>query len=290
MAKDKYTAVWVSHSTISDFLNCPRAYFLKNVYRSLKTGHKINIISPPLALGQAVHEVIESLSVLAVDKRFADSLIEKFENVWKRVSGIKGGFPNKDVEQKYKSRGEEMLRRLKNNPGPLKNLAVKIKMKLPHFWLSEEDNIILCGKIDWLEYLKDTESVHIIDFKTSKRNEDPNSFQLSIYLLLVTNCQSRPVAKASYWYLERDDGLISQRLPDLEASREKVLKIAKQVKLARQLDRFKCPHGEKGCSFCRPFEAVVRGEGIFVGVDDMKQDIYVVERTFGESEDKSEIL
>lgn len=290
MAKDKYTAVWVSHSTISDFLNCPRAYFLKNVYRSPKTGHKMNIISPPLALGHAVHEVIEALSILTVDKRFADSLIKKFENVWKKVSGIKGGFPNKDVEQKYKIRGEAMLRRLQNNPGPLKNLAVKIKMKLPYFWLSEEDNIILCGKIDWLEYLKDTESVHIIDFKTGKRDEDSNSFQLSIYLLVVTNCQSRPVEKASYWYLERDDGLISQKLPDLEKSREKVLKIAKQVRFARQLDRFKCPHGEKGCSFCQPFEAVVRGEGVFVGVDDMKQDIYVVEKNSYKEEDKSEIL
>ena len=61
---DKYTAYWVSHSSINDFLKCPRAYFLKNVYKDPKTGRKIKLISPPLALGQAVHEVVESLSVL----------------------------------------------------------------------------------------------------------------------------------------------------------------------------------------------------------------------------------
>ena len=37
MAVDKYTAVWVSHSSMGDFLKCPRAYFLHNVYKDPKT-------------------------------------------------------------------------------------------------------------------------------------------------------------------------------------------------------------------------------------------------------------
>ncbi|QQS44706.1 PD-(D/E)XK nuclease family protein [Candidatus Roizmanbacteria bacterium] len=92
--------------------------------------------------------------------------------------------------------------------------AVKIKEDLPHYWLSEEDNIILCGKIDWLEYLPETDSVHIIDFKTSKYDEDGDSLQLPIYYLLVTNTQKREVSKASYWYLERNDDLTEKELPD----------------------------------------------------------------------------
>jgi len=98
MAEDKYTATWVSHSSISDFLQCPRAYFLKHVYRDPKTGHKIKITSPPLALGQAVHEVLESLSTLPVEERFRNSLIEKFHTVWQKLSGKKGGFVNEEVE------------------------------------------------------------------------------------------------------------------------------------------------------------------------------------------------
>jgi len=70
MPKDIYSAVYVSHTSISDFLVCPRAYFLKNVYRDPKTRHKIKLMSPPLALGQVIHEVLESLSLLPTEDRF----------------------------------------------------------------------------------------------------------------------------------------------------------------------------------------------------------------------------
>ena len=199
---DKFTATWVSHTSISDFLRCPRAYFLKNVYRDPKTRHKIKLMSPALALGSAVHEVLESLSVLPKQTRFSESLISKFENVWQKVSGRNGGFTNSESEYKYKTRGQDMLRRVMNNPGHLVNPAVKIQMDLPQFWLSEEDNIMLCGKVDWLEYLPETDSVHIIDFKTGKSEEDPASLQLSIYHLLVHHCQKYKVSMASYWYLD----------------------------------------------------------------------------------------
>ena len=89
MPPDKYAAVWLSYSSISDFLRCPRTYFLKNVYKDSKTGRKIMLMSPPLALGQAVHEVVESLSVLPVEQRFIQPLVEKFETTWKKVSGKK---------------------------------------------------------------------------------------------------------------------------------------------------------------------------------------------------------
>src|SRR5712672_1627343 len=109
MAQDKYSAVWVSHTSICDYEQCPRAYYLKHVYKDSTTNHKIKLMSPPLALGQAVHEVIESLSVLPVEKRFDVPLIQKFELSWKKVSGEKGGFTNSETEQRYKVRGEEML-------------------------------------------------------------------------------------------------------------------------------------------------------------------------------------
>ena len=38
MPKDKYTATWVSHTSLSDYIKCPRAYFLKNVYKDPQTG------------------------------------------------------------------------------------------------------------------------------------------------------------------------------------------------------------------------------------------------------------
>ncbi len=290
MSQDKFSAVWVSHTSISDFLKCPRAYYLNNVYKDPSTGHKVKLMSPALALGQAVHEVVESLSVLPTTDRFKEPLHNKFVRAWNKVSGIKGGFHDEDQEAQYRARGESMLQRVLDNPGPLKNLAVKIKMDLPYYWLSETDNIILCGKVDWLEYLPDQDAVHIVDFKTSKNDEDPNSLQLPIYYLLVSNCQHRQVVKASYWYLDRNTELTPKELPDPEESQAKILKIAKEISLARKLNRFKCPHGDQGCQACRPLEAIQRHEATFVGVNEYNQDIYILEKHSHVKTEDSEIL
>lgn len=275
MSKDKYSAVWVSHTSISDFLKCPRAYYLNNVYKNPDTGNKIQLMSPPLALGSAVHQVVESLSTLPTEDRFKKSLIDRFNQVWNKFSGKRGGFFSDSSQQRYKQRGEEMLRSLMENPGPLAQLAVKISQDLPHYWLSEEDNIILCGKVDWLQYLPDEDAVHIIDFKTGRKKEDDRSLQLPIYYLLVANVQKRQVAKASYWYLSTDSEPEEQDLPDLETAHKQVLQIAKKIKLARQLEHFKCPQGDEGCPVCRPYERIIAGEGELVGTNDFGQDVFV---------------
>lgn len=232
-------------------------------------------MSPALGLGQAVHDTLESLSVLPTKDRFKDSLLTNFDQSWQKVTGKKGGFTSDDTEAQYKKRGQEMIRRVMTNPGPVANLAVKIKEDLPHYWLSEDDSIILCGKIDWLEYLPDTDSVHIIDFKTGKSREKEGSLQLPIYHLLVHNTQKRNVISASYWYLAHSDELEPKELPDLDQAHDQILEIAKKIKLARQLNVFKCPHGGD-CFACKDLERVVAGEGELVGQNDFGQDIFIL--------------
>jgi ATP-dependent helicase/DNAse subunit B len=274
MTKDKYKATWVSHSSISDFLTCPRLYYLRSVYKDPKTGHKITLMTPPLALGQAVHDVIDEISKLPADKRMDVSLGKRLEAAWKNIEGKKGGFKTEREEKDYKQRGLDMLRKLEENPGPLVRKAIKVKQDLPYFWISDEDNIILCGKIDWIEYLDGTNSVHIIDFKTGKNEEPQESLQLPIYYVLATNIQKRKVDRLSYWYLDKDDVPSKQNLPDLEGAKIKVLDVARRVKLARQIDHFKCPKG--GCYACRDLERILKGEGERVGVSNYNQDIYVL--------------
>jgi ATP-dependent helicase/DNAse subunit B len=58
---DKYKAIWLSHSSYNDFLNCPRGYYLKNVYKDPKTKNKISLLSSATSLGSAVHLSIETL-------------------------------------------------------------------------------------------------------------------------------------------------------------------------------------------------------------------------------------
>jgi len=273
---DEYNATWVSHSSISEFLKCPRAYYLKYVYKNPKNGHKMTVVTPPLALGQAVHEVLESLAVLPVEERLKISLVKKLDPVWLKITGKKGGFKNFEEEGEYRSRAIQMLINLQENPGPILKKAIKIKskMNLPHYWLNSEEGIILSGKIDWLEYREKDDSVRIIDFKTGKNEEKEDSLQLPIYLLVAVNKQNRKVSGASYWYLDRDDGIVDKKLPDLKESYDKVYKIAKRIQLARKINHFKCPKG--GCYACRPYERILKGEGEFVGVSDTRQDIYVI--------------
>jgi len=287
---DEFGAIWVSYSSIRDFLKCPRAYYLKNIFKDPRTERKIQIVSPSLSLGQVVHRVLESLSFLPRQKRFDKPLPDRFEEEWQKISGEKGGFESAEEEREYKKRGREMVERVARKPGPLKQLAVKIKDDLPHFWLSSEDRIILCGRIDWLEYLPEKKAVHIIDFKTGRGNEEKDSLQLPIYCLLAQECQSYPVAKVSYWYLDRADQPNEMDLPDINKAREKILKIAKKIKLARQLDRFPCPNGDSGCRYCRPWERVARGEGKLVGINDFGQSIYFLKKRGVEKEGEREVI
>ena len=274
---DKYSATWVSHSSISDFLKCPRSYYLRNVYKDPKTGHKMTIVTPPLAMGQAVHEVIESLAVLPTEERLKISLVKKLDPIWLKITGKKGGFKTHSEEMIYKGRANQMLINLQEDPGPVARPAIKIKsnMNLPNYWLNEEEGIILCGKIDWLEYKEKSDSVHVIDFKTGKNEEKEESLQLPIYLLLATNTQSKEVTGASYWYLDRDEGLVEKKLPNLKESFDKVIEVARRIKLARKINHFKCP--KDGCFSCRPYERILKGEGEKVGVSDTRQDLYILQ-------------
>ena len=290
MAQDKYSALWVSHSRINDFATCPRAYYLKHLYRNPKTRHKMKLMSPPLALGQIVHDVLDSLKELPVKERFKIPLTSKLHELWGKIEGKKGGFLDSSIEQQYKTRAEEMLLRLIKNPGPLAQLAVKLKMDLPYFWLSEEKNIILSGKIDWMEYLPDTDSIHIIDFKTSKNEENDSSLQLPIYYILAKRCQTRHIARMSYWYLEREEGIIEKSLPDEKKVLNNLIDSALEIQLATKLERFKCKQGSGGCSSCKPHELLLKGEGEFVGMNNYKEDVYVLDSASSGESRESEII
>lgn len=276
MPADKYSAVWVSHSSIGDFLKCPRLYFLHNVYKDIRTGHKITLMNPYLALGQIIHEVVESLSVLKVEDRLRHSLLDKYTESWEKVTRELGGFRDSEQEKIFKERGAKMLKRIIDNPGPILNKAVKLSSPdslPPRYYLSEEENILLCGKIDWLEYIPEDDSLHIIDFKTGKNEEEENSLQLPIYYLLVKNLQKRNIKKASYWYLDKDDKPIEVQLPKSEEAYKKVFEVAIKIKQTRITRSYNCPRN--GCYDCKPYEAILNKKAKFIGTSDY-QDIYIL--------------
>lgn len=280
MAKDPFKATWVSHSSMGDFIKCPRAYYLHNVYKDPKTKRKINLVSPALSLGLAVHDVLEGLDKYKTEDRFKRDLLSDLENAWKKVTGKKGGFKSLEQELESKERAIKMIERVIKNPEPMQKKIVKLKEAEnglpPNYYLSEDENIILCGKIDWLIWKPEDDSVHILDFKTGKHDESEDSLQLPIYQLLLKNLQKRKVTGASYWYLDKDDKPIDVELPDVDESFRRVYALAQKVKYARENSEFDCPKGEGGCFACRPFEKILKGEAEYIGVGDMKQDLYLL--------------
>ena len=202
MAIDKYNSVWVSHSSIGDFLKCPRLYYLHNVYKN-DAGRKINLTSPALSLGIAVHETLEGLSKFKAEERFLKPLEETFEEEWQKVTGKMGGFKTEHEENEAKERGLNMVLRVAKNPGPLAQKTVKLPPSHnnmpPNIVLSEEEGIILNGKIDWIEYIPEDDSIKVIDFKTGRNEEKEGSLQLPIYLLLLSNLQKRKISGSQPW-------------------------------------------------------------------------------------------
>ncbi|HSD98727.1 MAG TPA: PD-(D/E)XK nuclease family protein [Patescibacteria group bacterium] len=276
MRQQKQPDLWVSHSSIHDYLSCPRAYWIRHLYRNPKTNNKVNLINPSLALGSVVHQVLESLSVVKAEDRLKQPLLEQYEKAWEKVAGKNGGFLSDEEELAFKNRGAIMINRVLFHPGPIEEKAVKLTSPdnlPPRFYLSEKDGIILCGKVDWLEYIPQDNSVSIIDFKTGKNEEDEDSLQLPIYCLLVKNCQNRKVSKISYWYLESDNTPKEMPMPDLEKAAEKVLTIAKEIRTAREKGNMICPKG--GCFACRGLEQIVAGKAVFLRTEEY-QDIFIL--------------
>lgn len=275
--RNKFLATWVSHSSLADFKKCPRSYFLKNVYKDPKTKRKIAIATGAMTLGTCVHGVLEPLANIKADKRREVDLLEKFESIWKEFDGKKGGFKSKEEENDFKQRGIMMLKRVQENFEPLSKKALRLKEELPWYYIDEENEIILCGKIDWMQYVEEDDSIHVLDFKTGKNTEDEDSFQLPIYLLLLNALQKRKVSGASYWYLESDDKPKEVTLPKVEEYKVRILDLARKVKQARADKTFLCPEGPGGCFRCRPFEDILAGKASYLGQGQYGQDLYMLD-------------
>lgn len=318
---DKYNAIWLSNSSINDFLSCERLYYLKYIFRNQYTGNKISISNPYLSLGIAVHNVIENLKNIKTENRekeIKENLLNNFKKEWKKFSLKMGGFKNEEQEREFFERGENMIKKIINNP---KNLLQKIIPEsyfwnrykhngmLPNYFLSENDNLILCGNIDWLEYLENDNSIRIIDFKTGRNDENDYSFQFPIYYLLISNLDKNKkfnITEFAYWYLDQEnkkDGnehdefhiikIDEEKLKEIKIIENKILEIGKKIKKAREEKLSEsdwiCTNEKikgEGCKHCRDFEKVYNfivnknkkenTEVEFLGQDEYGKDLFFI--------------
>lgn len=307
--QDKYKAIWLSHSSIGDYEKCPRLYYLHNIYKDKTTNKKIGIVSPYMSLGIAVHNVVEALRVFKVDERKEKitNMLTDFEIEWQKVTGKKGGFETVQQEHEFKTRGIDMLGNVIKDPKMLLHKTIATSSyydgdMLPNYYVSTEENIILCGNVDWIEYLEESKSLRVIDFKTGRNEEKEESMQLFIYKLLIEKLGCKwPVSSGAYWYF--DSGLVTDKsISDASKIIEvvnKIIKIGIEIRDKKFewsenanygrggwaerknfVSNFKCVSDDGSCRACADYEKVFAKDpsAEYIGVDMYGKDSYFINR------------
>lgn len=264
-------ALFISHTSLSDFLKCPKAYYLKNVYRDPKQDYRLQIASPYISLGATVHD----LAKWYLENSDSPSLLDandQFRNFWWKYHGKRGGFADTAEEAAFGARGLKMIENFLKNAGKLPK-AVPIPA-FPKYPLAED--VILLGNLDYVGELPDG-SLQVIDFKTGSHDEkDP--MQLYIYAILAENFYGKPVSKASYWYLDRDDLPKEIVLDPLEGRLEWLREKGLMVKQAITENNWQCCK-EDLCRECRDYTDIIEGKGEFMFSDHAyKKEVYYLSR------------
>jgi ATP-dependent helicase/DNAse subunit B len=265
-------AVYLSYTSLNDFLKCPRAYYLKNVYRDSRNGYKLQIASPYLTLGSLVHDTIKWF-VESSEQPTSEQTLKQFRNFWGKYRGKRGGFATVEDEAAFGKRGLQMLENFLAHAQILGRAMPTANF--PKFRIV--DNLILLGNMDYVENLPDG-SLHIIDFKTGSKDED-SPLQLYLYAILAENYYHRKVTKVSFWYLDRESQPKEVILEPLGPTVEWLTEKGMELKKALLENNWVCRNPESLCRDCREYSAIIDGQGEFMFTDEKyKKEIYYLDR------------
>ncbi len=258
--------LFVSYTSLSDFLKCPRSYYLKNLYKDPKTGNRIQIASPYLSLGSTVHDSVKWYLEMK-GQVTKDQLFSKFRNLWFKYSGKRGGFESDEQEGVFGKRGLKMLDNFLKNAEKLEKISHQVTF--PKLNLFED--VILMGNFDFVGEKEDG-TLHILDFKTGSYDEkDP--LQLYIYAILAEANFGKKVSSASFWYLDREDSPREIVLDPLEPKLEWVIEKASGLKEVLGKGEWVCV--ENGKCDCKIYQSILDGKGEFQFTDfRYKKDVY----------------
>lgn len=260
--------IFISFTSLKDFLNCPRSYYLKNIYRDPKTGFRLQVASPYLSLGSTVHDSVKWYLDLK-GQVTKDGLEQKYRNLWLKYRGKKGGFTSREQEADFGKRGLKMLENFFTNAKILEKISHHVDFpKLNLF-----DDVILMGNFDFVGEREDG-TLQIVDFKTGAKDEDDPT-QLYIYSILAEANFGKSVSAAGFWYLDREDQPKDIVLDPLEPKLEWLKEKGKELKKAIDEGVWVCVNGDKLCRDCRDYQAILDGKGEFQFSDyRYKKDVY----------------
>lgn len=261
--KIDYSKIY-SPSKLNMFTSCPKSYqfyYLDPIYSPMKTDLKKlpqNIYSF-FTLGKAVHNALTLFFHSPSEERTKDSLKDHLKETWrsemmknkKPPLGKWGGFAT--LEEERQSYGEAL--KMLNNFMDMFEEDFEIEyLPTADFYHSIKDyqdlitplsrDFDISGKFDLVA--REGDSLHIVDFKTSKREEE-NPFQLRFYKILAEEKFKKPVKKASFYFLKTG----KKKEFDLEPEKKDKIKseILDKIKKIVATESFG-PQPSKLCQFC----------------------------------------
>ncbi|QQG43736.1 MAG: PD-(D/E)XK nuclease family protein [Candidatus Daviesbacteria bacterium] len=275
-SNNKYikNALFLSYTSLSDFLKCPHSFYLKNLYRDPKSGHRLQIASPYLSLGSTVHDAIKWFLEIQGQANL-DQLIKKYRNLWLKFTGKRGGFASREEEAVFGKRGLLMMENFYKNWQILGKSAPHINF--PKYNLVE--NVVLTGNFDFVGEKKDG-TLWVVDFKTGVTDKkDP--LQLYLYAILAENNFGKKVTQASFWYLDRESSPSPVVLEPLEGQVQWLQEKGQEVKKAVEKGQWVCIKNEMEdiCNECQIYQALKDGQGEFQFSDfRFKKDVYYLNK------------
>lgn len=259
-----FSKIYSPHK-LETFDRCPKNYhfsYLDPDYRRMKgeLNRKPENIWHFQTLGKAVHNTITLFYHLPSEERTESKLLEKLKEAWRSEAmwGIKpplgkwGGFEDIESERTAYRKAIQMLK----NFSSIAEISPRIKILPTNNLRNSIDDYIslitpiteevdISGKFDLITELED-KSLHVIDYKTGKRNGF-NPFQLRFYKALAELRFGSPVGKIGLYFLEnaeiRDIDL--QEKPTEEIKKE-ILEKVEMINATTQFD----PKPSKLCKYC----------------------------------------
>lgn len=246
------------------FNKCPKRFhfnYVDPVYSKMKGELKKdpNNIWSFNTLGSAVHDAITLFYHQSPGERTKESLSELLKKTWtsdviwnkKPPLGKWGGFKTLEEEREFYSKAILMLKNfydLADKEPEIEHLPTQNLRKSMDDYINLitplNDDFDISGKFDLIT--KEEDFLHVIDFKTGKREEEDH-FQLRFYKLLAEKKFEKPVARASYYFLRSaNKKRVDLQDEGLENIENEVLERIYQIK---NTDKFETKPG-KLCKFC----------------------------------------
>jgi RecB family exonuclease len=154
--------------------------------------------SPQDVVGALIHATLRDFfAYVPAHDRDVERLLTILNEKWQALVFRLGSPAEKEA---WRERAEAQMRRFSHQHDlSLQPLALEAYYEVP-----VSDQVTLIGRIDRVDEEPDG-SLHLIDYKTGARPPEVDVDQLRFYAIMLERKLSRPLRRASYFYLEEGD-------------------------------------------------------------------------------------